>query len=163
MQLYDGFQLRACDVLDFAGFEHCDVLAIDNLDALAGADAWEAFCYQAVNRCRAGEFRLVFSMRIQPEHLSAGLDDFRSRLQWGLLLQLPAHDDAALGEILRRRAGMLGFDLSDEVIAYLLTHYTRDLSAQISILQRLDGASLSQQRRVTIPLVKKTLSQAETD
>jgi DnaA family protein len=52
---------------------------------------------------------------------------------------------------------MLGFELSSEVIAYLMNRYARDLSAQMEILRRLDGASLSQQRRITIPLVRQAL------
>jgi DnaA family protein len=96
-------------------------------------------------------------MTTRPDELAARLDDFRSRLQWGLLLQLPPTGDAEIRRILRRRADMLGFELSDEVISYLLTHHARDLGEQIDILQRLDGISLTQQRRVTIPLVKQAL------
>jgi len=157
LQIYDGAQLRHCDPAEFEDFSHCDVLAIDNLDAVAGHPAWEACFYQVINRCRAGEFRLLFSMSEKPEALAIQLDDFRSRLQWGLLLQLPHSGDAEIREILRRRARLLGIDLSDDVISYLLTHHARDLGEQISILQRLDGISLSQQRRVTIPLIKQAL------
>ena len=158
MQLYDGLQLRHCDADEFDGFDFCDVLAIDNLDAVAGDRAWETFFYRAINRCRDGDSRFLFSMSMRPHELDVCLDDFRSRLQWGLLLQLPLHDDAEVRRILHRRAGLLGFELSDEVINYLLRHHPRDLAEQISILQRLDGASLSQQRRVTIPLVKQALA-----
>ena len=98
-------------------------------------------------------------MRTKPDELATRLDDFRSRLQWGLLLQLPQTGDAEIRQILHRRAGLLGFELSDDVISYLLTHHARDLGRQIEILQRLDGISLSQQRRVTIPLVKQALSE----
>ncbi len=150
--------MRECDAGEFGDFGQCDVLALDNLDAIAGDSGWETQIYQIVNRCRAGEFRLLFTLRERPEHLPASLDDFRTRLQWGLLLQLPAHDDAALQRIMRRRASLLGFDLPEDVIVYLMRHYARDLSAQMAILQQLDGASLTQQRRVTIPLVKKTLA-----
>ena len=59
--------------------------------------------------------------------------------------------------------GMIGFELSEDVLAYLMTRYSRSLSAQMAILKRLDGASLTQQRRVTIPLVKRTLAQVEGD
>jgi DnaA family protein len=157
LQIYDGMQLRHCDASGFEGFSHCDVLAIDNLDALAGDPAWEACLYQVINRCRDGEYRFVFSMTGKPDGLRACLDDFRSRLQWGLLLQLPRIGDVEIRRILRARAGLLGIELSDEVISYLMTHHARNLSVQIGILQQLDGLSLSQQRRVTIPLVKQAL------
>ena len=100
----------------------------------------------------------MFALSKKAEDLSVCLDDFRSRLQWGLMLQLPDSSDDEVRHILRRRARLLGIDLGDDVISYLMTHHARNLSAQMTILQRLDGASLSQQRKVTIPLVKQALS-----
>jgi DnaA family protein len=160
LQIYDGAQLCQCEADGFEGFSHCDVLAIDNLDAIAGFAAWEACFYQVINRCRAGEFRLLFALSEKPDALVTQLDDFRSRLQWGLLLQLPPNGDDEIRRILRRRAQLLGIDLSAEVISYLMTHHARDLGEQIGILRRLDGISLSQQRRVTIPLVKQLLAES---
>ncbi|MCP4471615.1 MAG: DnaA regulatory inactivator Hda [Gammaproteobacteria bacterium] len=157
MQIYDATQLLHCDADEFEGFSHCDVLAIDNLDALAGDPGWEACFYQVINRCRDGEYRFLYSMTDRPENLPTRLDDFRSRLQWGLLLQLPAIGDGDIRQILRKRARLLGIELSDEVISYLMTRHARDLAEQIAILRHLDGISLRQQRRVTIPLVKQAL------
>ena len=160
LQIYDGAQLCHCDADEFEGFSHCDVLAIDNLDAIAGSAAWEACFYQVINRCREGEFRLLFSLTDKPAALTTKLDDFRSRLQWGLLLELPQVGDSEIRQILRRRAQLLGINLSDEVISYLMNHHARDLGEQIGILRRLDEISLSQQRRVTIPLVKQALAES---
>ncbi len=157
MQIYDATQLLHCDAGEFEGFSQCDVLAIDNLDAIAGNPDWEACFYQVINRCRDGEYRFLYSLTDRPENLATRLDDFRSRLQWGLLLQLPAAGDSEIRQILRKRAYLLGIELSDEVISYLMTRHARDLGEQVAILQHLDDVSLSQQRKVTIPLVKQAL------
>lgn len=99
----------------------------------------------------------MFAMTRKPDDLQTTLDDFRSRLQWGLMLQLPSSDDVQIRRILRRRAQLIGIELAEEVISYLMTHHARNLTTQMAILRRLDGASLSQQRRVTIPLIKQAL------
>lgn len=147
------------DAADFEGFSRCEVLAIDNLDAIAGEAAWETCFYDVINRCRDGDYRLVYTLSEKPESLATSLDDFRSRLQWGLLLKLPLQGDDEIRDILQRRARLLGFELSQDVLSYLLTHHARNLTAQIAILQLLDGASLTRQRRVTIPLIKQTLAE----
>lgn len=157
MQIYDAEQLRHCTAEAFEGYSDCDLLAVDNLDAIAGDAEWEAFFYQVMNRCRDGEFRFLFAMRVKPDNLPARLDDFRSRLQWGLLLQMPSHGEAEVRNILAQRARLLGIDLSQDVIGYLMRHYQRDLSAQMAILRQLDETSLSHQRRITIPLIKTAL------
>lgn len=159
LQIYDARQLLQCDANEFEGFSRCDVLAIDNLDAIAGNADWEAYFYQVINRCRDGDYRFVFAMTNKPDDLETSLDDFRSRLQWGLMLQLPSSSDVEIREILRKRAGLIGIELSDDVISYLMTHHARNLATQMEILQHLDGASMSQQRKVTIPLIKQVLSE----
>jgi DnaA family protein len=159
LQIYDADQLRQCDAAEFEGFSSCDVLAIDNLDAIAGNPEWETSFYQVINRCREGDYRFVFAMTHKPEHLATGLDDFRSRLQWGLMLQLPSNSEQQVRRILRQRAFLVGIELSDDVISYLMTHHARSLATQMEILRCLDAASLSQQRKVTIPLIKQALAE----
>jgi DnaA family protein len=96
-------------------------------------------------------------MTHKPDDLHTTLDDFRSRLQWGLMLQLPSSNDTEIRQILRRRAQLIGIELAEDVISYLMTHHARNLATQMAILRCLDEASLSQQRRVTIPLIKQAL------
>ncbi len=159
MQVYDATELVEFDAEAFDGYDDCALLAIDNLDALAGRPDWEAAFYRVINRCRAGEFRLLYTLSTRPAELDLALDDLRSRLQWGLLLELPRHDESAVRDILTRRARLLGFELAPEVLSYLLNHHARGLDAQMAILHRLDGASLSRQQRITIPLIKQTLAE----
>ncbi len=161
MQVYDAAELVGFEADAFDGYDDCELLAIDNLDALAGHSDWEAVFYRVINRCRAGEFRLLYSLTTRPAQLALALDDLRSRLQWGLLLELPRHDEDELRDILARRARLLGLELAPEVLSYLLNHHARGLDAQMAILHRLDGASLSRQQRVTIPLIKQTLAETQ--
>lgn len=160
LQLYDAVDFAGADAAEADGLDAGDIVAIDNLDAIAGDAAWEACLFRLVNRCRNGECSLIYSLSRRPGALPLQLEDLRSRLQWGLLLQLPDHDDAELRDILARRARLLGLELSRDVLAYLLTHHARNLRAQMEILERLDGVSLSRQRRVTIPLIKQALADA---
>jgi DnaA family protein len=48
-----------------------------------------------------------------------------------------------------------GIRLSDEVLAYLLTRFARDLTQLMALLDRLDEFSLASRRAVTVPLLKK--------
>ena len=55
LQIYDAVQLRSCDANEFAGFNHCEVLVVDNgsaeksyLEQLPSAykDAFELRCFR---------------------------------------------------------------------------------------------------------------------
>lgn len=158
LQLYDATQLVACAVEEFDGFGQCEVLAVDNLDAISGNAAWESSFYQIINRCRQGEYRFVYSLSRKVEDLGIQLEDLRSRLQWGLMLQLPDTSESDLRNIVQQRARLLGIELTPEVLSYLLTHHSRNLASQMAILQTLDGASLSEKRKITIPLIKQAMA-----
>jgi DnaA family protein len=157
-QLYDGVELKQYDADYFEDFETCGVLAIDNLDAICGIRKWEERFYQIINRCKNGELSLVFTMSENPSYLNCQLADFQSRLSWGLLLQLCAIRESDIGEVVRQRAGLLGIELSKEVISYLMAHYSRQISVQIDILRVLDSASMSTQKKISIPFVKQALA-----
>jgi DnaA family protein len=157
-QFYDGFQLMECDPAQFDDFANSEILLVDNLDAICGHQQWEQKFYQLINACKQGEMTLLFTVSVNPQFLECTLPDFQSRLNWGLLLQLPVVVDADIGKVLKFRAELLGIELSREVITYLLTHYSRHLSAQMSILRLLDKMSLSAKKRVTVPFIKQTLS-----
>jgi DnaA family protein len=45
--------------------------------------------------------------------------------------------------------------LSDEVMDYLLTRFSRDLQHLMALLERLDEFSLSQRRAITVPLLRR--------
>lgn len=157
-QFYDGFQLLECDPELLDEFASRDIVLIDNLDAICGNLQWEQKFYQLINACKQGEISLLFTVSNNPQFLDCVLPDLQSRLSWGLLLQLPALGDAEIGEVLKFRAELLGIELSKEVVAYLLTYYSRELSVQMKILRQLDGMSLSAKKRITVPFIKLALA-----
>ena len=75
---------------------------------------------------------------------------------WGLLIALHQADDLQMQQILKQRARLLGLELGDGVLNYLLNHFSRKLTVQMQMLYKLDQAALSAQRKITIPLIRQT-------
>ena len=50
-----------------------------------------------------------------------------------------------------------GIFLSDEVISFVLSRFSRDLSSLMQLLDQLDGYALQTQRAITVPLIKAML------
>jgi DnaA family protein len=156
--LYNGHDLKHIDPDQLGELPPGQMIAIDNMDELCGIMAWERYLYRLINLCRDNKQRLLFSSKTRPADLICLLEDLKSRLCWGLLFQLPIVSDESLGWIIKFRAQLLGLTLSDDVVRYLLTRYSRQLGAQLKLLSRLDRASLANQRRITIPMIKQVLS-----
>lgn len=86
-------------------------------------------------------------------------DDLRTRLGWGHVFALRPLSEPETRAALRREADRRGILLSDDVINHLLTHFDRDLSSLMNLLDRLDRFSLARSRHVTIPLLRTMLAE----
>ncbi len=86
-------------------------------------------------------------------------DDLRTRLGWGHVLAIQPLSEAESRAALRREADRRGLFLSDDVIDYLLTRFSRDLKHLMGLLDRLDRFALVNKRAITVPLLKQMLAQ----
>jgi DnaA family protein len=87
-------------------------------------------------------------------------DDLRTRLGWGHVFALQALDDTQRREVLRDNAQARGIALSDEVMDFMLTRFSRDLGSLMELLDLMDGYALQTQRAITIPLIKTMMDNA---
>lgn len=146
---------RLRDALE--AFEHADLLALDGLDAVAGAREDEVALFDAHNRARDAGRRLLYAARVAPDALPLTLPDLRSRLSQCVRLSLEPLDDAGRADVLRLRAQRRGLQLDDAAIDWLLRRVDRDLASLTELFDRLDRESLAAQRRLTVPFLRRVL------
>jgi DnaA family protein len=139
------------------GMEQFDLLAIDDVDAIAGDIDWETGLFNLFNRCRDNNRRLLFSATCGPSALPIGLPDLRSRLSWGLTIALHALDDDGRRQLLKSLAERRAMRLPDDVARYLLERASRHPRDLVELVARLDQASLAEKRHLTIPFVRSCL------
>jgi DnaA family protein len=84
-------------------------------------------------------------------------EDLRTRLGWGHVFQLHALGEPERRAVLRRAADERGVFLGDDVMDFMLTRFSRDLSSLMLLLDQLDAYALRTQRAITIPLIKSML------
>ena len=84
-------------------------------------------------------------------------DDLRTRLGWGHVFGLHLLSEPERRGVLRQAADARGIFLSDEVMDFMLTRFSRDLGSLMELLELLDGYALQTKRAITIPLIKSML------
>ncbi|MCB1787483.1 MAG: DnaA regulatory inactivator Hda [Chromatiaceae bacterium] len=139
------------------GLETLDLVAVDDVHAIAGDRPWEEALFALFNRCRDRGTRMLFSADRGPAALPLTLADLRSRLAWGLTIGLQPLDDAARHALLLALAARRALQVPDEVARYLLERGPRHPGGLVELLTRLDHDSLAAQRRLTIPFVRDRL------
>ncbi len=132
------------------------LVVVDRCDALDADHQQAAFALFVDAETHGVQW--VAAGRVPPVDLALR-DDLRSRLGWGHVFGLQPLAEGETRAALRREADRRGIFLSDEVMDYLLTHLRRDLGHLMGLLGRLDGFALAEQRVVTVPLLKKMLSE----
>ncbi len=145
------------DVLE--GMEQLSLICIDNIECIAGDAPWELAIFDLYNRIlETGKTRLLITADRPPRQLNLGLPDLASRLDWGQIYRLQPLSDEDKLQALKLRAGQRGFELPDDVGRFLLKRLDREMRTLFETLDQLDKASISAQRKLTIPFVKDTLS-----
>lgn len=140
-----------------AGLEACDLVCLDDLDAVLGDREWEEALFHLHNRLLQRECSLLVAARLPPASLGVQLADLRSRLQALLVLPLALADDEALLAVLLLRARRRGMALEDEVGRYILSRAPRSMGGLMGLLDQLDAGSLAAGRRLSIPFVRELL------
>jgi len=106
---------------------------------------------------KSGSPRWVLAAGMLPPADLKLRDDLRSRLGWGHVYGLQVLSDTERRAVLRSEADARGLFLSDEVMSYMLSRFSRDLSSLMSLLDHLDQFALQTKRAITIPLIKSML------
>ncbi len=144
------------------------------VDPSAFDERWSAVLMDDVHRYSAVQQQAAFNwfVNAQTQHIvvmatgdvaAAHLklrEDLRSRLAWGHAFTLQTMSDDERRSVLRQQADARGIFLSDEVMNFMLSRFSRDLGHLIQLLNQLDGYALQTQRTVTIPLLKAMLEES---
>ncbi len=129
-------------------------VCVDDLDAVAGQLNWEESLLELYERLLPGGGRLLFSGSQPPLAVGLKLADLATRLAAGEVYRIQALTESELPRAMLLRAKRRGFELSDEVIHYLLRRMPRNSKAIFDVLDRLDKAAFAKQRRITIPFLQ---------
>ncbi|WP_414982075.1 DnaA regulatory inactivator Hda [Congregibacter sp.] len=137
--------------------ESSSLLALDNLEVIAGRPDWEEALFHLINRARAAQCPLWIAARRPANDLAVQLADLSSRLAGGVTWAIVAASDGEKQAILQFRAQRRGLMLAESVAQYLCSRESRALSDLLETLDLLDRASLQLQRPLTVPLVREVM------
>lgn len=143
-------------LLRAASRDNPTLVVVDDVQLLDGAGQHALFV--AINEARDTGPAVLVAGDKPPAQLTLR-EDLRTRLAWGLVYELVPLGDEDKARHLKAVAAVRGLQLSDDIVAYLLTRLPRDMRSLQSIMEVLDQYSLMRKRPLTLPLVREALAQ----
>lgn len=138
------------------GLEQTDLITIDDIDLVAGNASWELALFTYIRKWQESSGILLLSSKIKPADIPFNLPDLKTRISgWSVVYQLHTLSDTDKLKVLRNYAETRGLKISHEVGQFILTRFPRNLKSMLELLEKADVAAMSQQRRLTIPFLKK--------
>lgn len=148
-------QLRAS--LD--GWQSLNICCVDDIDRAVGDEQLERALFSLYREIEEAGSALVVSALGPPASLAWRLADIGSRFGAAHIYRLRELTEPEQMLALRQRAQQRGLQLPDETIRYLQRRFPRDMRSLCEVLDRLDAASLAEQRRITVPFVRQVLGE----
>jgi DnaA family protein len=139
------------------GLPQLQSLSLDDIDRVAGQREWERGLFGLLRELEDGGGRLILAARSPPALLSWALPDLGSRCAAGAVFQLRALADEEQHAALQLRARLRGLELPEETWQWLQRRFPRDMRTLYELLDTLDEAALTAQRRLTVPFIREVL------
>ena len=140
------------------GMGALNLVCIDDVDKIAGQADWEQALFILFEDLREHGARLIVAASAAPGNVEFRLRDLASRLASGPTWKLKRLSDDDQLAALQMRARWRGLELPDDTGSYLLRRVERSNAALFAMLDQLDAAALTAQRRLTIPFVREVLA-----
>lgn len=134
-----------------------ELVAVDDVDAWIGQPEHERALLDLYQGLHARGGHLLVSARLPAAGLRFHYHDLASRLGGLPSYRVRPLGDADKAGVLRRLAAERGLELPAAVLDFWLARSARDLPSLLDDLDRLDGAAMAAQRRLTVPLLKQVL------
>jgi DnaA-homolog protein len=143
------------------GLPQMQCLCLDDIDEVVGQIEWERALFGLLQEIEDSGGRLVLAAEAPPAFLEWALADLGSRCAAGAVFQLRLLDEPERHAALQLRARLRGLELPDETWHWLRKRFPRDMRTLYELLDTLDEAALTAQRRLTVPFIRDVLRGAE--
>ncbi len=148
--------LSAASVFPADPFVSARILCVDDADQLNAEQ--QAWLFTAFNHVAQSGGVTVATGQAPPGRWPLR-DDIRTRMGSGLAFELLPIPQDDLPAALSVYAAGRGFDVSNEVLTFLLSHHRRDIASLCQTLAGVDRLSLALKRRVTVHLLRTYLNE----
>ncbi len=142
-------------------FNRGDALVLDGLDPWLGDRAAETTLFHLYNMLKEEQKTMMITMRMPPSQADFIIPDLASRFRAAPSVCIHAPDDILLASVIIKLFSDRQLSATNDVISYLLPRMERSFAAAREVVERADKMALSEKRGISIPLMRKVLTEMQ--
>ena len=130
-------------------------IIVEDLESLKSEDA----LFHLFNMCKENNNKIMITSSLSPINIKFRLLDLKSRILSLPYVELKFPDDLLLEQIFIKLFLDKGVKVEKDVISFLLKRVDRSFDSVYNLVSKIDFASLEKSRKITIPFVRKYISE----
>lgn len=131
-----------------------DLLIVDDIQFFAGKQKTEEEFFHLFNSFYDNNKQIIFSSDKHPNFINGLEDRMKSRLNSGMIVEIPNPDLESRIQIFKIKSNLLNFSLSDEIIEYLASSIEGNVRELEGVLNSIICQSKLRGRDLTITEIK---------
>lgn len=118
-------------------YRACDVLMIDDIQAINGKDATQNAFFNIFNDLYQSQKQIILTSDRAPKEMEKLADRLSTRFSWGLTVDIQPPDMETRVAILKNKAAVANFALEDEVAEFIAENSTSNIREMEGLLNRI--------------------------
>ena len=132
--------------------------SVDHLDPWVGDRTAETTLFHLYNLCRESGKSILMTMRSAPGQIDFSIPDLASRMRSLPAVPINLPDETLLSALLVKLFSDRQIQVGTDVIAYIVPRMERSFKAAHDLVTRADMLAMSEKKPVTVPLIRRILS-----
>lgn len=144
-------------------YRNCDMLLVDDVQFIAGKTSTQEEFFHTFNALYEQNKQIILTSDRPPKDIKFLDDRIKTRFESGLISDVQPPDYELRAAILKRKATIIGIDLSQEIITFLASSIRSNVRQLEGAVKKLSAYKFINNVPVTLDLAKNILSDVMSD
>lgn len=144
-------------------YRQADVLLVDDVQFIGGKDSTQEEFFHTFDALHDAKKQIVLSSDRPPKEIKVLTERLRSRFEMGLLADIQAPDFETRMAIIKRKAEIIGLDISDDLCEYIANKLKTNIRQLEGVVKKLLAKYNLTKEKPNLSIVNEAISEILND